>query len=102
MIKLLLAYSFQKMLLIGQSSKHVHMTYSFLELLIFFLFNSSTYLLFKVYFYLCKYILQRKPHEIKTNRYTFLLASDIDIEKSFFFNIALKFMINNFQFFSVS
>ena len=76
--------------------------YIILKLLIFFLFNSSTYLLFRVYFYLCKYILQRKPHEIKTNRYTFLLASDIDIENSYFFNIELKFIINNFQFFSVS
>ena len=33
----LLAYSFRKMLFIGQNLKYVHMTYSFLELLIFFL-----------------------------------------------------------------
>ena len=31
-----MAYSFRKMLFIGQNWKHVHMTYSFLELLIFF------------------------------------------------------------------
>ena len=31
-----MAYSFQKMFFIGQNLKHVHMTYSFLELLIFF------------------------------------------------------------------
>ena len=36
MIKLSLAYSFRKMFFIGQNLKHVHMTYSFLELLIFF------------------------------------------------------------------
>ena len=35
-IKLSLACSFPKMLFIGQNLKHVHMTYSFLELLIFF------------------------------------------------------------------
>ena len=35
-IKLSLTYSFQKMLFIGQNLNHVYMTYSFLELLIFF------------------------------------------------------------------
>ena len=35
-IKLSLAYSFRKMFVIGQNLKHVQMTYSFLELLIFF------------------------------------------------------------------
>ena len=34
-IKLSLAYSFRNMFFIGQNLKHVHMTYSFLELLIF-------------------------------------------------------------------
>ena len=36
LIKLSLAYSFRKIFFIGQNLKHVHMTYSFLELLIFF------------------------------------------------------------------
>ena len=35
-IKFSLAHSFRKMFFIGQNLKHVHMTYSFLELLIFF------------------------------------------------------------------
>ena len=35
-IKLPLAYGFRKMFFIGQNLKHVHMTYSFLELLILF------------------------------------------------------------------
>ena len=35
-IKLLLAYSFGKMLFIGQNLKHVHVIYSFPELLIFY------------------------------------------------------------------
>ena len=36
-VKFPLAYSFQRMIFIGQNLKHVLMTYSFLELLIFFL-----------------------------------------------------------------
>ena len=36
MIKRLLAYSFREMFIIGQYSKHVHVTHSFHELLIFF------------------------------------------------------------------
>ena len=35
-ITLLLAYSFRKTFIIGQKIKHVHVTYSFHELLIFF------------------------------------------------------------------
>ena len=51
------AYSFRKMLFIGQNLKHVHMTYSFLEL----------FLVFGVYFsphqgnIVCEYKLCGKP-----------------------------------------
>ena len=54
------------MFFIGQNLKHVHMTYSFLELLIFFFINTS-YLLFEVYFSphhrntVSEYKLLRKP-----------------------------------------
>ena len=41
-------------------------------------------------------------HEAVTNRYTFSRFSDIDVEKSCFFHVELKFLINNFSFFSVS
>ena len=41
-IKLSLACSFRKMLFVGQNLKHVHMTYSFLELLIFFSLTLDT------------------------------------------------------------
>ena len=57
-IKLSLAYSFRKMFLIGQNLKHVHMAYSFLELLIFF---------FRLYFkpnqrkMVCEYKRHGKP-----------------------------------------
>ena len=44
-IKLSLAYSFRKMFFIGQNLNHVHMTYSFLELLIFFLTQVDIYFL---------------------------------------------------------
>ena len=65
-MKLVLAYSFQKMFFIGQNLKHVHMTNS-CDLLIKF----SKYLLLGVYFSLqqrntvYKYKLQRKPIEKK-------------------------------------
>ena len=35
-------------------------------------------------------------HEIKIKKSTFSLISDTDVEKSWFFNIELKFLINNF------
>ena len=35
-IKLSMAYSFRKVFFIGHNSKHVHMTYPFFELLVFF------------------------------------------------------------------
>ena len=91
-VKFSLAYSFWKTFFIGQILKHVDMTYSFLELLILLiLINSSKCLYFGAYFSLhhrstvCKYKLQSKSI-IDTNRYKFSLASDIDVEKSYFFH----------------
>ena len=49
-IKFLLVYSFREMFFICQNLTHFHMTYSFIELLTFFLIKSSKYLLFGVYF----------------------------------------------------
>ena len=62
-------------------------------------FDSSRYLLLGVYFsphqrnIASKYKLQRKAIMKKK---TFSLVSDIDVEKSCFFNEELKFLINNF------
>ena len=62
--------------------------------------SSSRYLQFGVYFsphqinIVCEYKLQRKQ--------TFSLVSDIDVEKSCSFNAKLKWLMNNFWFFSVS
>ena len=55
------------MFFIGQNLNHVHMTYSFLELLIFFWLTKVRYLFFGVYFspdnrnIASEYKLQKKP-----------------------------------------
>ena len=49
-IRLSLVHSFWKMFLIGRDLKHIHTTYSFLELFDLLLISSSKYLLFGVYF----------------------------------------------------
>ena len=76
------------MFFIGQNLKHVHMTCSFLEILIFFL---STLVL--IFFIVSSSFLtiskkysshETSYHEIKTKRYTFSLVSDIDVKKSCF------------------
>ena len=84
-IKLSLAFSFRKMLFIGQNLKHVHMTYSFLELLIFFWLTLDIY------------CLEFISHHTKEKRYAntnFVgkqswntnheLVSDIDVGKTCF------------------
>ena len=43
-----------------------------------------------------------KITEMKAKRHACLFVSDIDVETSCFFNEELKFLINNFYFFSVS
>ena len=61
----------------------------------FLLIIYGKYLLFGVYFSvyqrntIYKYRLQRKP-TIDTSRYTFSLASDIAVEKSYFFSCSVK------------
>ena len=71
-----MAYSFQKIIFIGQNLKHFRMTYSFLELLIFFLIKSSRYLAFGVYF---------SPQQYWC-------------WKNLFFYVNLKPLMNNFNF----
>ena len=77
------------MFFISQNLKHVHMIYFFLELLIFFWLTLVNIYTSKNAVY--KYKLQRKPRkqivmkQIDTNRYTFSLVSDNDVEKSCFF-----------------
>ena len=80
------------MFFIGQNLKHVLLTYFFLELLISFL--STLVQMFIVWSLflttLKKEILyvntnsKETNHEIKTKRYTFSVARDIDVEKSCF------------------
>ena len=76
------------MFFIGQNLKHVHMTYSFLELFDLLLINSSRDLVFRVYSspnqrnIVCEYKLHGKT--IMTQKQTFSSASDIDVEKTCF------------------
>ena len=75
---------YRKMFFIGQNLKHVQMTYSFLELLIFFRLSLVNIHTSKKY---CKQIQTPKEtsHETDTNRYIFSFVSDIDVEKACFF-----------------
>ena len=77
------------MFFIGQNLKHVHMTYSFLELLIFFwLAVVDIWCLefishhAKEILYINEYELHGKP--ITKEKQTFSLISDIDVEKTVF------------------
>ena len=103
MIKFLLAYSFRKIFSIGQNLKHIHMTHSFFELLIFFWLTLVTkYLLFEVYFSLhqrntvYKYSLQRKTiiKEIQIDLHFHLPL--ILILKSLFFPYRVKIPYQQF------
>ena len=97
-IELLLAYSFRKILFIDQNLKHVHVTYSFLERLIFFrLTLVNIYCLefishYKEILYINTNFKGRQSsirskednHERDGNRYTCWLVSDIDFERCCF------------------
>ena len=94
------------MFFVGQDLKQVHMTYLFLNFY-HLLINSSKYLSFGVYSSLHQrniaYKIQTPKetnHKTDTNRFTFSLASDIEFEKSCFFYVELKILINNFLNFS--
>ena len=96
------------MFFIGQNLKHAYMTCSFCELLIFFCV--TIYIILYIILYIiyiivwslfltaskkyCIYIQTSKEtnHEKDTNRYTFLLVSDINVEKTCFFHVELKLM----------
>ena len=93
-IKLLLACSFRKMFIIGQNLKHVHVTYSFHEILIFFWLTLVKCFVLKFDFSVHQrntilILLQKnnnkknnkKPNdEIKTNRYSLSPVSDVVAE----------------------
>ena len=84
-IKLSLVYSFRRMFFIGQNLKHVHMAYSFLELLIFCLEFISPH---------TKEILYVNTNFIgnqswNTNHELFLILM---LKKPVFFNVKLKLL----------
>ena len=120
-IELLLAYSFRKMLFIDQNLKHLHITYSFLERLIFVRLTLVNIYCLEFISHYIKEILyintnfkgrqswirsKEDNHERDGNRYTCWLVSDIDIKRCcivclfvclfvcFFFRVKLKFMIS--------
>ena len=70
-----MAYSFRKMFFIGQTLKHVHMTYSFLELLIFFWLFSVWSLFLATPKKHCMWIQTSREtsHEVKANIFTCFL-----------------------------
>ena len=99
------------MFLIGQSLKHIHMTYYFLDFQIFFWLTPADIYCLEFIFQHIKEMLyvnknlkgNKNNHEIKTKIFTcfpFSFSPDIDV-KNPFFNVKLKFLMNNFQFFSV-
>ena len=93
-----MANSFLKIFFMGQNLKHVHMTCSFLELLMFFLMSCSRYLVFRAYFsswqrnIVCEWIQtsQETNHEIKANIFTYFWYWHW---KNQFFNGRLNFYI---------
>ena len=120
-IKLLLAYTFRKMFIIGLNLKNGYLAYSFHELLIVFWLTVGRYL-FLFFFLKFAFPLHRRNavhtliDEIKTRIYTFSFVSETDIEEScclfvlcvffilFYFIFlmqGLKFLFKNFNFFSV-
>ena len=86
---------------LGEKS-HVHMTYYFLELLIYLVIYIYVVdiLVFRGYFssyrrnIACEYKLHRKP--IIKYKQTFSLVSDTDVEKTCFLKGKLKLLMNNF------
>ena len=92
-----MAYSFRKILFIGQNLKHVHMTYSFLELLIFFWLTLDTISVWSLFlssqkkYFMWVQTLWETNYKIKTI-----------IFKNLFFDVKLKFLMNKSEFFSVS
>ena len=86
-MKLLLAYTFRKMFIIGLNLKNGYLAYSFHELLIVFWLTVRRYL-FLFFFFKFAFPLHRRNaahtliDEIKTRMYTFSFVSETDIEES--------------------
>ena len=88
-----MVYSFRKMFFIFQYLKHVHMTYSFLELLIFFCLEFISHHTKEILYVNTNFMGNQSWN---TNHE---LVSNIDVEKTCFFNVKLKLLF--FFFFSV-
>ena len=108
-IKLSLAYSFRKMFFIGQNLKHVHMTYSFLELLIFFwLTQVDIYSLKFISHHITEILYletdqtpKETNHEIKTSIFTCFFHEIKTNIFTCFFNVKLKIPYEQSLFFLI-
>ena len=82
----LLAHSFWKMFFIGQNLNSVLVIYSFDQLWIFFWLTLVVTLCLKFYFssHMKMHTTKDTKHDIKTNRNTFLLVPNADVEESMF------------------
>ena len=101
-------YSFRKMFFLGQDINHVHMTYSFLKLLIFFwLTQVDIYSLKFISHHITEILYldtnktpKETNHGIKTSIFTcFFREIKTNIFTCFFY-MKLKFLVNKFYFFS--
>ena len=87
------------MYFICQNLEHIHMTCSFLELFVFFWLTlvdiwCLEFISHHTEEIVCEYELHGKP--IMKWKQTFSLVSDIDVEKTCFFNAKVKFLMNDF------
>ena len=86
------------MFFIGQNLKQIHMTYSFLELLIFLEVLSRVYFSLHQKNSVYKYKLQGKPIVKEINKYTFSFFSNIYVKKFCFLHVVLNSLSTAFNF----
>ena len=97
------------MFFIGQNINHVHMTNSFLELLIFFWITQVdiyslkfiSYHITEIFYLDTDQTPKETNHEIKRSIFTCFFHEIKTNIFTCFFNIKLKFLVNKFYFFSV-
>ena len=91
--------SFWKMVFIGQNLKHVHMTYYFFELLIFFWLTVciSCYHTKEILYVNTNFIRNQSWNKNKSFQLFLILML-----KKLFLNVKLKLLSNKFWFFSIS
>ena len=82
-----MVYSFQKMFFIGQNLNHVHMTHSFVQLLIFFCLEFISHHTKEILYVNTNFMGNKSWN---TNHQ---LVSNIDVEKTCFFNVNVSIWV---------